>query len=133
MNNSRLQDTHILLVDDDEFAHKVLSKILETLEVGGIQTVDNGQAALDWLALDGSQADLIICDIEMPELNGFEFVRRIRYGKVPRFKNVPILMLTGKDSEENIRSGRIHKISGFIVKPPTLEGIRDHIHQILDE
>ena len=48
---------------------------------------------------------------------GYEFVRQVRYGAVPGYKDIPIIMLTGKDTDKNARKARIHKISGFLVKP----------------
>lgn len=75
--------------------------------------------------------DLIITDIEMPEIGGFELARRIRYGIVPRYKDVPILMLTGHSTEGNVRKGKFHKIQGFIVKPPSPETLKRHMVRAL--
>jgi len=61
---------------------------------------------------------LVISDIEMPEMDGYELTRRIRYGTVPQYKDIPILILTGQDTDTNVKKARIHKIDGFIVKPP---------------
>lgn len=116
----------VLIVEDEAFSRTVVTKVLQGLGVENILAAENGQAALDLLE-DTRHVDLIITDIEMPELNGFELARRIRYGQIERFKSTPIIMLTGADTEENIRKGRIHKINAFIVKPPKPEELRDHM------
>ncbi|MEG3619471.1 response regulator [Magnetovibrio sp. PR-2] len=116
----------VLVVEDEAFSLTVVTKVLQGLGVQNILCAENGQVALDVLE-DTRNVDMIITDIEMPELNGFEFARRVRYGQVERFKSVPILMLTGADTEDNIRKGRIHKINAFIVKPPKPEELRDHM------
>ena len=116
----------ILVVEDEAFSRTVVTKVLQGLGVDNILSAENGQVALDVLA-NTDHVDLVISDIEMPELNGFEFARRVRYGQVERFKSVPIIMLTGADTEENIRKGRIHKINAFTIKPPKPEELRDHM------
>ncbi len=100
------------------FAQEVVSKILKTIGVNSVTVAENGADAL--AKLDGADPSigLIICDIEMPEMDGYEFVRKVRYGAVPEYKDVPIIMLTGKDTDKNAQSARIHKVSGFLVKPP---------------
>ena len=74
---------------------------------------------------------MIYCDLEMPEMGGYEFIRRIRYGSVPKYKDVPILVLTGKDTEINVKKSRIYQINGFMVKPPRAAVLEKHIRQTL--
>ena len=75
--------------------------------------VKNGAEAIDTLSNVRGFFDLVISDIEMPEMAWFELVRRIRYGVVPRYKDIPILMLTGHSTEGNVQKGKFHKIQGF--------------------
>ena len=60
-----------------------------------------------------------------------ELARRIRLNAVPKYKGIPILMLTGHSTEENVRKGRIHRIQGFIVKPPSAEILDRHMTRAL--
>ena len=83
-------------------------------------------------ALRGSPPiDIVICDIEMPGMDGFEFTRSVRSGTLPKYKSLPILMLTAVDSDENVRRGKIHKIDAFLIKPPTEEMLRNNMIQAL--
>lgn len=93
--------------------------------------VKNGAEAIDTLSNVRGFFDLVISDIEMPEMAWFELVRRIRYGVVPRYKDIPILMLTGHSTEGNVQKGKFHKIQGFIVKPPSPEVLKRHITRAL--
>ena len=131
MSKSEFAGLTVLAVDDEEFARGLIVRVLEGMGVGTVLTAENGAAALT--CLDGADPaiDLVISDIEMPEMNGYEFVRRLRYGTLPAYKNVPVIMLTGKDTDKNIRSARIHKISGFVVKPPEVNILTDQIRRAL--
>lgn len=54
----------------------------------------------------------------MPEMDGYEFIHQVRRGGASKFRKVPVIVLTGEDTEKNVRHARIPKIDGFIVKPP---------------
>ena len=95
-----------------------------------VQPFDMARAATQALALleqEQGKIDLVLCDIEMPKMKGYELVSRIRHGSVPRFKDVPILMLTAHDSAENLQRAQYHSVSGFIPKTAMLEHVVAHV------
>ena len=117
MSEENLGSVHILVVEDEAFSLEAIRKILNNIGATSVATASNCADALKLL----EDAD---CDIEMPEMSGYEFVRMLRYGTVPRFKDLPVLMLTGHDTPKNLRRARTHKIDGFLVKPPKAESLR---------
>ena len=121
----------VMVVDDEEFSRKFVVRILESIGVGHFITAKSGTDALSQLDETEGDVDLVICDIEMPEMTGYEFARRVRYGTVPRFKDIPILILTGRATDENVRKARTHKINGFVTKPPTIDMLRVQIRDVL--
>ncbi|MBT6885199.1 MAG: response regulator [Rhodospirillaceae bacterium] len=131
MNNSPFTDINVLCVDDEEFARGLISRLLASIGVNKVIEAENGANALPCLEDSANDIHIIISDIEMPGMNGYEFVRRVRYGVVPRYKVIPILMLTGKDSDKNVRSARIHKINGFLVKPSNADEVRAQMSHAL--
>jgi two-component system chemotaxis response regulator CheY len=135
MSDGKNTSLNILVVDDEEFSRKFLGRVLESIGITNTTSAVNGEEALKALqSLDDNhheRIDLIICDIEMPNMSGYELVRRLRYGEIPAYKNIPIIMLTGKDSDKNVRSARIHKIGGFLIKPPQAEPLKLMIEQCL--
>ena len=124
---------NVMVVDDDESSRKLVTRILEALGVGHVLAAENGVDALARLGDGDADVDVIICDVEMPEMAGYEFARRIRYGVVPRFKDVPIMMLTGQPTEKNVQRARTHKINGFMEKPPSADLMRIKIRDVLDQ
>ncbi len=121
----------VLVVEDEAFSRRFLVRVLNTIGIAQVLIAENGVKALELLEATDSAIDLVISDIEMPEMNGYELVRRLRYGAVARFKDIPILILTGKNTEENLRKGRFHKINGYVVKPPKADALRAHIAEAL--
>jgi CheY-like chemotaxis protein len=121
----------VMVVEDDPVSQQMVARLLEGIGVGETVTANNGAHALEMLAAREKDLDLVICDVSMPEMDGYEFVRRLRYGAAPTFKNVPVLILTAKDSERNVQHARILKIDGFFVKPPSKEVLEKAIRRII--
>ncbi len=121
----------VMVVDDEDDLREIIGYLLKAIGVGHVITAESGTDALTQLAETDGAVDLVICDIEMPEMTGYEFVGYVRYPMVSRFKDVPVLILTGYDTEPNMQEARKHGIDGFLVKPPTIELLRAHIRSIL--
>ncbi len=117
MTDDEFKSLDVMVVEDEAFALKIVSELLKIISVRSITTAGNGTEGLAKLAEAEQKINLIICDIEMPEMDGYEFVRKVRMGAVPGYRDIPVVMLTGKDTDKNVQSARIHKIDGFLVKP----------------
>ena len=131
MSDETFSAITVMVVDDEAFMRKFVTSTLEAIGVGHVITAENGTDALTQLAETDLAVDLVICDIEMPEMTGYEFVRSLRYAIVPRFKDVPVLILTGHDTERNMEKARVHEINGYLVKPPTVDLLKAQIRNVL--
>lgn len=128
----RFADLKVMIVDDEEFSLKFLGRVLEAIGISNVIQFSNAEEALARLQELGSdELDLLITDIEMPDMTGFELSRRIRYGLVPHFKNLPIMILSGEFSDENVRHARTHKINALVAKPPSVDVLRLEIQEVL--
>lgn len=88
--------THqILVVDDDPNIRMLLEFLLR--KNYSICTRSDGLSGLSWISA-GNLPDLIILDIEMPEINGFEFLNRIRESGL--YRDIPVIMLSGYEEKE---------------------------------
>ncbi len=131
MPDQSFDSIKVMVIDDDDMlSQTAIVRIVENLGASVELVAQNGREALELLQESEVSVHLIICDIEMPEMDGFEFARRLRYGTIPERKDIPILMLTGHDSDENVRKGRIHKINGFIVKPVMTDTLRSYMTRL---
>lgn len=131
MTEDAFKSLRVLVVDDEDYSQQVVVLVLEKLGIGNVSVAHNGKHALEVLRSALEPFDLVISDIEMPEMGGFELARMIRYGTVPQYKDIPILMLTGHSTEENVQKGRIHRIQGFIVKPPNADVLKKYMTRAL--
>lgn len=102
----------ILIVDDSATIRQAVRIPLHKTDYHCIEAVD-GEDALSKLA--AGKVDLIITDINMPNLDGFGLIREIR--RAPESRFTPIVILTTESSEDMKRRGKAAGASGWIVKP----------------
>jgi len=116
---------HIFIVDDDKVLTTILSTYLGSLNFK-ITTFHCGKNALDQMNA-GESPDLIISDLNMPYMNGQEFLEKL--GESTTFKKVPILLFTG--TETDLTEKTYPEIKAFVKKPchpdRLFEIIKEHI------
>ena len=100
----------ILVVEDDRELCELFSHVLSKNGYA-VNSVSNGKEALG--AMDSEYYDMIISDIMMPVMDGYEFVRRLRDGG----NTTPVLMITAKDAFDDMRQGFILGTDDYMVKP----------------
>lgn len=105
------ENKHILIVDDDVMMLKLLKSYLE--EFYDVAVAISGSVALKFLEMHTT--DLIILDYKMPEMSGSEVVSRLRIN--PKFKNIPVIFLTGVSDAETVRECLRLKPQGYALKP----------------
>lgn len=117
----------ILIVEDDL---AMSSGIRDVLEMNGyrVQLAENGVEALDVLTI--FQPDLIISDIMMPEMDGFEFLENVR--RQPQWAAVPFIFLTAKGQRPDIRAGKQLGADDYLVKSVDLEDLLVVVRAKLD-
>jgi len=102
----------VMVVDDSPTVRKILSMTLERAGYGVLSAAD-GEAAL--LTLDEAVPDLILLDISMPKLDGYEVCKRIKSNA--RTAHVPVVMLSGKDAFFDKVKGRLAGATEYLTKP----------------
>ena len=104
-----------ILVCEDDFAIKTMISTKLKQENYSVYTAQNGQEALN--LMEKQQIDLVISDIMMPEMNGYEFVQTLRETKY----TLPILMITAKSQLESLEEAFKLGVDDYMVKPLRLE------------
>jgi two-component system chemotaxis response regulator CheY len=106
------KNTRILTVDDSASMRALLNHAL-TSQGFNVAQAEDGEVALEWLAMN--EVDVVITDINMPRLDGFGLIERLRQGN--RHRDRPILVLTTESSDEKKARARQVGATGWIVKP----------------
>ena len=100
----------ILIAEDDRELRTLFSRVL--IKNGySVKGVSNGKEAMD--ALDNDYYDLIISDIMMPIMDGYELVRELREAG----NNTPVMMITAKDAFDDMRKGFLSGTDDYMIKP----------------
>lgn len=120
----------ILVLDDEPFMLKLLAHMLAAHGYTQVTTCDNGQGALDLIDAADYATDLILCDLNMPEMDGIEFARKL----VERRYSGSLIWVSGEDdrvlqtAETLMRAHRV-TVLGRLQKPPTAQGLAALLEQ----
>lgn len=116
----------VLTVDDSK---TMLAMLRHALTEAGFEVVqaEDGQKGLDALARES--VDVVITDVNMPVMDGIEFIRNVRASG--KFPGLPILILTTETSQEKRDLGRAAGGTGWIVKPFDPEKLVSVIHRVV--
>jgi len=102
----------ILIVDDSVSIRQVVSRLMRQ-QGWQVRTSRDGIEALE--EVHRSRPDVVILDIEMPRMNGYEFLAAFR--RLPDCKNTPVIMLTSRTGEKHRQKAETSGASGYVVKP----------------
>jgi len=102
----------IMVVDDSVSVRKVVSRLMED-QGWKVQTAKDGLNALE--KLRESKPDLIVLDIEMPRMNGYEFLGALK--TQPAYQDIPVVMLTSRNAAKHRDKAKALGAKGFMIKP----------------
>ena len=116
---------NVLLVDDSTVIRKMLKRVLaeSNLPFDKVLEAGDGQQAL--AALDADTVHLVLCDVNMPVMDGLEFLQNMR--KNPAWQSLPVLMITNEGGQANVLRAAELGAKGYIRKPFTTEEIKDKL------
>lgn len=120
---------NVLIVDDSNSMRAVIRKIisLSGFKMDQCYEAMNGREALD--VLSGHWVDVIISDINMPELNGLEMLDRLKADRL--LQEIPVIVVSTEGSEERIEAVMGKGAKGFIKKPFLPEDIRKILYEVI--
>jgi two-component system chemotaxis response regulator CheY len=103
----------VLIVDDIEDMRNILRRLLLAMGFGKVHVARNGLEALNLLR--SFPIDIVVCDWNMPKMSGRELLEAVRGD--PNLWLIPFIMLTGENSEQQVKSAVAAGVTDFIVKP----------------
>src|SRR4051812_30674506 len=119
--------TRVLLVDDEEHITELVSMGL-TYNGFEVERASSGRAALE--AVDQRRPDLVVLDVMLPDLDGFEVARRVRQAEGAGTR-VPIIFLTAKDTTQDKVEGLRLGSDDYVTKPFSIEELIERVKAVL--
>jgi two-component system chemotaxis response regulator CheY len=119
-----------LIVDDSSVMRKIVERSIRQagIDLAEVREAANGAEGLG--VLREQSVDLILCDINMPVMDGLEFLRQLQ--TVENAKGVPVVMITTEGSESHVVQALSVGARGYIRKPFTPEQVKEHVSPLLE-
>ena len=120
-----MSEFRTLIVDDSSVMRKIVERTLRQagLSLTAVYEAGSGSEGLD--VLKAKQVDQILSDINMPSMDGLEFLRQIRAQNLA--PGVPVVMITTESSEEHVKQAILAGAQGYIRKPFTAEQVKERV------
>jgi two-component system chemotaxis response regulator CheY len=125
-----MKKVRALIVDDSSVMRKIVERSLRQagLDLAEVREASNGAEALS--ELTKGPVDLILCDINMPVMDGLEFVRNLQ--TVEGGKAMPVVMITTEGSESHVVQALSYGARGYIRKPFSADQVKEHVIPVLE-
>ncbi len=124
-SGNKSNNLRILVVDDSATDRKIMKRLLESTGRIDVTEVSNPKDAL--VAVNNIQSDVIITDVMMPDMDGFELTKAIREKGI----NIPIIAVSSRNEIGVTNKMKIYGIDAFLIKPISLENMLDKIDELI--
>ncbi len=119
-NDKRIAGVRVLAVDDSDINREVARRILEG-EGAIVSLASDGEAAVSWLRDNVSAVDIVLMDVQMPIMDGYEATRLLR--TLPQFTDLPVVALTAGAFKAQQDAARDAGMNAFVAKPFNVEDL----------
>jgi len=123
-----MAEIRILTVDDSGIMRKIIKGHLAKIGYPNMIEASNGAEGLNILSKE--KVNLILCDWNMPEMNGLQFVQAVRAKE--EYQNIPIIMLTTVSTQDEVLAALKAGANSYLTKPFKPEDLKKKIAQILE-
>jgi len=120
-----MDNMRVLIVDDSSVMRKIVERSLRQAGLPIAQVLEAGNGAEALAVLQQGKVDLILCDINMPVMDGLEFVKQL--SAMEHAKAVPVVMITTEGSEGHVMQALSAGARGYVRKPFTPDQIKEHV------
>lgn len=124
-----MSEVRALVVDDSSVMRKIVERSLRQAGLDDLVVFEAGSGVEALEVLRSRKVDLILSDINMPSMDGLEFVRQIASQKLA--VGVPIVMITTESSEEHVKQAIMAGAKGYIRKPFTADQVKQRVLSLL--
>ncbi len=120
----------VLVVDDNRNMRGLLRTLLNNFGIRDILEAADGDEGFRLFQL--SRVDIVLCDLNMEPVDGFEMIQRIRNHDISKDPYVPVIVLTGHAEPVYVKRARDAGMNEFMVKPITADALRKRLNMIME-
>ena len=113
VSSSDMSKLKILAVEDNLQTMRLLQNMLAEIGIRQVFTAHTGPEALEFLGDRDNAVDVILCDLKLPEISGFDILRHVRKAD----SDIPFLMVTGTSDPTSVLKAKRNGVTGYLVKP----------------
>ena len=124
-----MNEMRVLIVDDSSVMRKIVERALRQAGLESLVVLEAGSGAEALEVLKAQSVQLILSDINMPTMDGLEFLRQMRSQNLA--SGVPVVMITTESSEEHVKQDILSGAQGYIRKPFTAEQVKERVLPLL--
>ncbi len=125
-----MKPIRVLIVDDSAVMRKIVERCLRQAGIELKEVIEAGNGAEGLAAVQGGSMDLILSDINMPTMDGLEFLHGLK--NLDNGKNTPVVMITTEGSESRVVEALSAGARGYIRKPFTPDNIKERVAPLLE-
>ncbi|MCE5312204.1 MAG: response regulator [Nitrospiraceae bacterium] len=118
-----------LVVDDEASMRSTIKHMMGKIGFKNVLSADNGRSALDYI--NNTKIDLVICDVNMPEMSGTELFNTVRTNR--KYDNVSFIFVTAETTRDVVAKVAEHGADEYIIKPFLLATLEDKIAKVLNK
>jgi two-component system chemotaxis response regulator CheY len=126
-----VNETRALIVDDSSVMRKIVERALRQAGLESLIVHEAASGAEGLERLKNNSVDLILSDINMPTMDGLEFLRQLKAQNLA--PGIPVVMITTESSEEHVKQAIQAGARGYIRKPFTAEQVKERVLPLLNE
>jgi two-component system chemotaxis response regulator CheY len=125
-----MREIQALIVDDSSVMRKIVERALRQAGIAFREVLEASSGVEALTVLESNQVDLIVSDINMPQMDGLEFLRQVRTRDLA--SGVPVVMITTESSEDHVRQALVAGAQAYIRKPFTADQVKDRVLPLLE-
>lgn len=130
--DAKFSELTVLIVDNEEFMRNLVERMLFDLGVKTVFKAEGAKDAMRVIQTEYRDIDLILLDIDMPGIDGLQFLKMIRKTSKKEVAELPIVMLTGHADMTNVKKAVELGIGGFLTKPVAAEKLKAQILSVVN-
>jgi len=120
---------NVLLIDDSVVIRKMLRRILAECNFGITEILEAGDGTQALTMLESTPVQLMLCDVNMPVMNGLEFLEKVRAHAT--FSTIPVVMVTTEGGQDSVLKAVELGAKGYIRKPFTPDEVKQKLADCL--